>query len=57
MGGNLLRQPAYRSIEHHVIGNLDGANKIHEQGLWIGCFPGITTDMLDYTIEVMRGYF
>lgn len=57
MGGNLLRQPAYRSIEHHVIGNLDGANKIHEQGLWIGCFPGLNQDHLDYTIETMREYF
>ncbi len=57
MGGNLLRQPAYKNIEHRVIGNLDGANKIHEQGMWIGCFPGINQDMMDYTIGVMKGYF
>ena len=57
MGGNLLRQPAYKNVEHRVIGNLDGANKIHEQGLWIGCFPGITQDMMDYVIETMKGYF
>lgn len=57
MGGNLLRQPAYKNIDHRVIGKLDGANKIHEQGLWIGCFPGINRDMMDYTIETMKGYF
>lgn len=57
MGGNLLRQPAYKDIECRVIGNLDGANRIHEQGLWIGCYPGITKDMLDYVIESMRAYF
>lgn len=57
MGGNLLRQPAYKNIEHRVVGSLDGANRIHEQGLWIGCFPGITRDMMDYTIETMKGYF
>ena len=57
MGGNLLRQPAYYNIEKRIVGSLDGANKIHEQGLWIGCFPGITPDMMDYTIEVMRAYF
>ena len=57
MGGNLLRQPAYKNIEHRVIGNLDGAYKIHEQGMWIGCFPGINQDMMDYTIGVMKGYF
>jgi CDP-6-deoxy-D-xylo-4-hexulose-3-dehydrase len=57
MGGNLLRQPAYKNIEHRVIGNLDGANKVHEQGLWIGVFPGITPDMRDYQIDTIREYF
>lgn len=57
MGGNLLRQPAYKNIEHRVIGNLNGADKIHREGLWIGCFPGINQDMLDYVIESMGAYF
>lgn len=57
MAGNILRQPAYRSIEHHVPGNLNGANKIHECGIWVGCFPGITPDMRDYQIETIRKYF
>jgi CDP-6-deoxy-D-xylo-4-hexulose-3-dehydrase len=57
MGGNLLRQPAYKDIECRVVGNLDGANKIHEQGLWIGVWPGITPDMRDYQIETIGAYF
>jgi CDP-6-deoxy-D-xylo-4-hexulose-3-dehydrase len=57
MAGNILRQPAYRNIEHRVVGNLDGANKIHEQGLWVGCFPGLSTEQLDYTIEALHEYF
>lgn len=57
MAGNILRQPAYKNIEHRVIGNLDGANKIHEQGLWIGCFPGLNTGHLDYVIEKMKGFY
>lgn len=57
MAGNILRQPAYRNIEQHVIGNLNGANKIHEQGLWVGVFPGITQDMRDYQVEKIRKYF
>ena len=56
-GGNLLRQPAYRNTETHVIGNLDGANKIHEQAIAIGVFPGITREMQDYVIETLYGYF
>ena len=57
MAGNIMRQPAYRDQEMHVIGNLDGANKIHEQGLWVGCFPGITTEMLDYVIEAFHEFY
>ena len=57
MAGNILRQPAYRNLEHHVIGNLDGANRIHECGLWVGCFPGLSTEQLDYTIDKFHEYF
>ena len=57
MAGNIMRQPAYRDIDIHVIGNLDGANKIHEQGLWVGVFPGINQDMCDYVIEVFHEFY
>ena len=57
MGGNLMRQPAYKDIKHEVIGSLDGANEIHERGLWVGCFPGLTKNQLDWTIMTMRGFY
>jgi CDP-6-deoxy-D-xylo-4-hexulose-3-dehydrase len=57
MAGNLLRQPAYKNIEHRVIGTLEGANKIHEQGMWIGCWPGIDESMMDYVIDTMREFY
>jgi CDP-4-dehydro-6-deoxyglucose reductase, E1 len=57
MGGNLLRQPAYRGTEYEVKGNLDGANKIHEQALWIGVFPGINADMRGYQVETIRKFY
>lgn len=57
MGGNLLRQPAYRNIEHHVIGNLDGANRIHESAIWVGVFPGITEPMREYQVEIIRKFY
>jgi CDP-4-dehydro-6-deoxyglucose reductase, E1 len=57
MAGNIMRQPAYRDTEIHVIGDLKGANRIHEEGLWVGCFPGITNDMTNYTIEAFHEFF
>jgi len=57
MAGNIMRQPAYRDQEMHVIGDLKGANKIHEQGLWVGVMPAITTEMLDYVIEAFHEFY
>ncbi len=52
-GGNLLRQPAYANIPHRISGNLDNSDAIAERTFWIGCWPGITDPMLDYTFEVL----
>lgn len=61
MGGNLLNQSAYKKlrngVDYRVIGNLEGANKIDREGIWVGVFPGITPDMRDYQIEIIREYF
>jgi len=57
MAGNLLRQPAYKDIEHRIIGNLDGADRIHREGIWIGVYPGITDEMRAYQVETIRKFY
>lgn len=57
MGGNLTRQPAYKGVEYEVIGSLSGADRIHTEGIWVGVFPGITNDMRDYQVEVIRRFY
>jgi len=57
MGGNLLRQPAYKDVPHRVVGSLDGANEIHERGLWVGCWPGLSEKHLAYTVKVIRAFY
>lgn len=57
-GGNLLRQPAYaelkQGVDYYIAGTLENTNLIHEQGFWIGCWPGITDEMVDYMVEVIH---
>ena len=55
-GGNLLRQPVFANIRKErpeairVIGDLDGADRIMNDALFVGTFPGLTDDMLDYMV-------
>ena len=50
-GGNLLRQPAFIDTPRRVVGNLNNSDLIMNNTFWIGVWPGLTTQMLDYTIE------
>ena len=50
-GGNLLRQPAYKDMPHRVAGSLDNTDVVMRQAFWIGCYPGLTDEMIDYVID------
>ncbi len=50
-GGNLLRQPAFAGVTHRVVGSLDNSDKVMTSAFWIGVWPGLTTQMLDFMIE------
>jgi CDP-4-dehydro-6-deoxyglucose reductase, E1 len=55
-GGNLVRQPAYRNVRHRVIGNLANSDLVMKQLFWIGVYPGLTAEMLDYMIESLHAF-
>ena len=54
--GNLLRQPAYQAIEHRVVGSMKNTDYVMNQVFWLGVFPGLTEDMLDYIAETAREF-
>jgi CDP-6-deoxy-D-xylo-4-hexulose-3-dehydrase len=61
-GGNLTRQPAFvqlrkdRPESFRVVGELAGADRIMRDGVFIGVYPGLTRDMLDYMIESIQSF-
>jgi CDP-4-dehydro-6-deoxyglucose reductase, E1 len=54
--GNLLRQPAYKDIPHRVVGDLTNTDVVAEYSFWLGVYPGLTPEMLDYVIENVRDF-
>jgi CDP-6-deoxy-D-xylo-4-hexulose-3-dehydrase len=55
-GGNLTRQPAYAEVEHRVVGDLTTSDVITESTFWVGVYPGLTGEMLDYVVESFHDF-
>ena len=50
-GGNITRHPAYDGVDYRVVGELTNCDVITEHTFWVGVYPGLTTEMIDYVIE------
>lgn len=55
--GNLLRQPAYENIEHRVVGKLENTDYVMHNGIFIGVYPGLTDEKINYMIEAFEEFF
>ena len=55
-GGNLVRQPAYEGLKYGVVGQLSNSDLIMNNAFWIGVYPGLTEEMLEYVVSTIRGF-
>ncbi len=55
-GGNLLKQPAYKNVEHRVVGDLVNTDMIMTNTFWIGVYPGLSFAMLDFVLESIADF-
>jgi CDP-6-deoxy-D-xylo-4-hexulose-3-dehydrase len=61
-GGNLVRQPAFVQLRHdnpnamRVSGDLPVADRIMNQTLFLGTYPGLTTEQIDFMVQVIRDF-
>jgi CDP-6-deoxy-D-xylo-4-hexulose-3-dehydrase len=54
--GNIARQPAYLELPTRSVGNLENSDFIMNNTLWLGVYPGLTSEMLNYMIESVHEY-
>lgn len=58
-GGNLVRQPAFVQLRRdnpaafRVVGDLAGADRVMNESIFVGVYPGLTPAMLDYVAETI----
>jgi CDP-6-deoxy-D-xylo-4-hexulose-3-dehydrase len=49
--GNLTRQPAYKNVDWRIVGDLTNTDIVMTRTFWVGTYPGLTNEMLDYIAE------
>ncbi len=55
-GGNLIRQPAYRGLNYRTIGELKNTDFVMQNTFWIGVYPGLTEEMLQYVTDKISDF-
>ncbi len=61
-GGNLVRQPALvqlrkdRPESFRVVGDLAGADRIMNEAIFIGTYPGLSEEMIAYELDVIEKF-
>ncbi|WP_314318982.1 lipopolysaccharide biosynthesis protein RfbH [Fusobacterium pseudoperiodonticum] len=59
--GNIIKHPCFDDIRetnsYRVVSDLENSNRILNDTFWIGVYPGMTTEKLDYMIKIIKKYF
>jgi CDP-6-deoxy-D-xylo-4-hexulose-3-dehydrase len=61
-GGNLLRQPAFIQLRHdrpeslRLATSMVGSDQIMNKTLFLGTYPGLTGEMMEKEINVIKGF-
>ncbi len=56
-GGNILRQPGFENIKCRISGELKNTNLILNNMFFLGVYPGIDEEKMDYVIKSIDEFF
>ncbi len=57
--GNLIKHPCFDEMRkngegYRVVGTLKNTDRVMEDSFWVGVYPGLKDDMIDYMIETIK---
>jgi CDP-6-deoxy-D-xylo-4-hexulose-3-dehydrase len=55
--GNLTRQPYMMGRNYRVAGSLENTDRVMNDTFWLGVYPGLTEEMLDYMAVTLEQFF
>jgi len=55
--GNLTRQPYMKGRNYRIVGELTNTDIVMNNTFWIGVYPGLSHEMLDFSIDRIRSFF
>lgn len=55
--GNLTRQPYMKGRKYRVSGNLTNTDRVMNDSFWVGLYPGLTEEMLNFTATKIEMFF
>ncbi|WP_308872836.1 lipopolysaccharide biosynthesis protein RfbH [Thiothrix subterranea] len=55
--GNLIRQPYFQNLPYRVVGDLTNTDITMNQTFWLGIYPGLSQEHLDYVADKLETFF
>lgn len=55
--GNITKQPYFKNVKYRKIGNLRNTDVVMNNSFWIGVYPGISKEMIEYVLEQFKEFF
>ena len=52
----IIKQPAYKDKNYRVVGQIPNADVVMNSTFWIGVYPGLSENMINYVIEKIETF-
>lgn len=52
--GNIIRHPSFENVSYRVYGELLNTDRITNDTFWIGVFPGLNKDHIEYILKIFH---